>query len=46
MKKLLSVMAAMILVAGSAFAQQSLMGGHIWRNWRVYLTEFAQRAFK
>ena len=27
MKKLLSVMAAMILVAGSAFAQQSLMGG-------------------
>ena len=21
-------------------------GGHIWRNWRVYLTEFAQRVFK
>lgn len=21
-------------------------GGHIWRNWRIYLTEFAQKAFK
>ena len=21
-------------------------GGHIWRNWRVYLTEFAQMIFK
>lgn len=21
-------------------------GGHIWRNWRVYLTEFAQKLFK
>ena len=21
-------------------------GGHIWRNWRVYLTIFAQRLFK
>lgn len=21
-------------------------GGHIWRNWRVYLTEFSQRLFK
>ena len=21
-------------------------GGHIWRNWRVYLTQFAQRLFK
>lgn len=21
-------------------------GGHIWRNWRVYLTEFAQKIFK
>ncbi len=21
-------------------------GGHIWRNWRIYLTEFAQRLFK
>ena len=21
-------------------------GGHIWRNWRVYLTDFAQRLFK
>ncbi len=21
-------------------------GGHIWRNWRVYLTVFAQKLFK
>ncbi|MBO4743534.1 MAG: esterase [Bacteroidales bacterium] len=21
-------------------------GGHIWRNWRIYLTEFAQQLFK
>ena len=21
-------------------------GGHIWRNWRVYLTEFSQMLFK
>ena len=21
-------------------------GGHIWRNWRVYLTIFAQKLFK
>ena len=21
-------------------------GGHIWRNWRVYLTQFAQKIFK
>jgi len=21
-------------------------GGHIWRNWRIYLTQFAQRLFK
>jgi len=21
-------------------------GGHIWRNWRIYLTEFAQKVFK
>ncbi|MCF0160413.1 MAG: esterase, partial [Bacteroidaceae bacterium] len=21
-------------------------GGHIWRNWRIYLTIFAQRLFK
>ena len=21
-------------------------GGHIWRNWRVYLTVFAQKIFK
>ena len=21
-------------------------GGHIWRNWRIYLTEFAQKIFK
>ena len=21
-------------------------GGHIWRNWRVYLTQFAQKLFK
>ena len=20
-------------------------GGHIWRNWRIYLTQFAQRLF-
>ena len=21
-------------------------GGHIWRNWRIYLTTFVQRLFK
>ena len=21
-------------------------GGHIWRNWRIYLTQFLQRLFK
>jgi enterochelin esterase family protein len=21
-------------------------GGHIWRNWRIYLTDFAQKIFK
>jgi enterochelin esterase family protein len=21
-------------------------GGHIWRNWRIYLTIFAQKIFK
>ena len=21
-------------------------GGHIWRNWRIYLTMFAQKVFK
>jgi enterochelin esterase family protein len=21
-------------------------GGHLWRNWRIYLTMFAQRLFK
>ena len=21
-------------------------GGHIWRNWRIYLTTFAQKIFK
>ena len=21
-------------------------GGHIWRNWRIYLTMFAQKIFK
>jgi enterochelin esterase family protein len=21
-------------------------GGHIWRNWRIYLTEFTQKIFK
>ncbi len=21
-------------------------GGHIWRNWRIYLTQFAQKIFK
>ena len=21
-------------------------GGHIWRNWRIYLTLFAQKIFK
>ena len=21
-------------------------GGHIWRNWRIYLTEFTQKLFK
>ena len=21
-------------------------GGHIWRNWRIYLTDFAQKLFR
>ena len=31
---------------GYPYEYRETPGGHIWRNWRVYLTEFAQRAFK
>jgi enterochelin esterase family protein len=31
---------------GYPYEYRETPGGHIWRNWRVYLTEFAQKAFK
>ncbi|MBR1414442.1 MAG: esterase [Prevotella sp.] len=30
---------------GYAYEYVESEGGHIWRNWRVYLTQFAQRLF-
>lgn len=32
--------------AGYPYEYLETDGGHIWRNWRVYLTEFAQKLFK
>ena len=31
---------------GYPYEYRETEGGHIWRNWRIYLTEFAQRVFK
>jgi len=31
---------------GYPYEYRETPGGHIWRNWRTYLTEFAQKAFK
>lgn len=28
------------------FTYMETDGGHIWRNWRIYLGEFAQKIFK
>ena len=32
--------------AGYPYEYLETEGGHIWRNWRIYLTEFAQKIFK
>lgn len=31
---------------GCKYTYMETDGGHIWRNWRVYLTEFTQKLFK
>lgn len=31
---------------GYKYEYMETEGGHIWRNWRIYLTEFAQKIFK
>ena len=31
---------------GYKYIYRETDGGHIWRNWRIYLTEFAQMVFK
>ena len=31
---------------GYKYTYRETDGGHIWRNWRIYLTEFAQQIFK
>ncbi len=31
---------------GYPFTYMETDGGHIWRNWRIYLSEFAQKVFK
>ena len=31
---------------GYKYEYQETEGGHIWRNWRIYLTMFAQKIFK
>lgn len=31
---------------GYPFTYRETEGGHTWRNWRIYLTEFAQKLFK
>lgn len=31
---------------GYKYEYRETPGGHIWRNWRLYLTEFAQKVFK
>lgn len=31
---------------GCEYVYRESTGGHEWRNWRIYLTEFAQMLFK
>lgn len=31
---------------GYPYEYRETEGGHIWRNWRIYLTEFSQKIFK
>ena len=31
---------------GYKYEYMETEGGHIWRNWRIYLTHFAQEIFK
>lgn len=31
---------------GYPYEYRETEGGHIWRNWRIYLTEFAQKLFR
>ena len=37
---------AMLDKAGYAYTYRESDGGHTWRNWRVYLSEFAPQLFK
>ena len=32
--------------AGYDYIYRESTGGHIWRNWRIYLAEYAQLLFK
>ncbi|MGN0195319.1 MAG: esterase [Candidatus Cryptobacteroides sp.] len=32
--------------AGYPYEYKETDGGHIWRNWRIYLTDFAKKVFK
>ena len=32
--------------AGYDYIYRESTGGHIWRNWRIYLAEYAQQIFK
>lgn len=31
---------------GYSYEYVETSGGHIWRNWRIYLSDFAQKLFK
>ena len=37
---------AMAATKGYKYEYVETEGGHIWRNWRIYLTMFAQKVFK
>ena len=32
--------------AGYPYVYRETSGGHIWKNWRIYLSEFAPMLFK